>query len=863
MLGFTAGAFSLDTMAGASMRDGTPPEDRRSPRTLLASARQQFTADIERGLGGRAAHARFSDRMDDLIRGLVGASLAEAPVAMAIAALGGYGRRALSPHSDIDLLLLFAGEIGAAEERFLKGVLHPLWDLGLTVGHQVRTLAEAEAIDPDNPEFLLAQVDARLLAGQPAIFERIDRRGPGLTGELRDQVIEALLRLTTERYGAYNDTIYQLEPDVKEAPGGLRDIVAARLLASLARDPAAIDEDALEQAENFVLRVRAVLHLETRRNANVLSHELQEKVADRLRIPGVDAHQQVEALMSRYFAHARTVARALETAIERVTPPPQALPVVVGAATQIVGDRVSFAVPTRAAIEPASWLEVFVQSLLHGVPVSPDALSLIEGRGGRYAFSDLLPDAEARRRFMRLLVPRRGLYAALTAMHDCGFLGRVLAGFGRIRGRVIRDFYHKYTVDEHTLLTIRGLERLLDAPESRERYQTLLAGLRAAELLVLALLLHDIGKWKEENHAEESVRMAQRVLDDLALADDARHDVEFLIGQHLQMSLVAFRRDSADPDVIRQFAELVASEERLKMLCLLTLVDIGAVAPVILTPWMEELLWEVYVRAYNHLTHAYADQTIAAGEAAVTALVDGRPPDVEAGELSRFLQGFPRRYLTTVDPARIYAHARLARDVQRDEVHFVLEPRGDVWELAVVTLDKPQLFANICGTLAWFGMDILRGSAMTSTSGLVLDVFQFVDRELFLARNADGRQRFAALLQEVVAGREDIAVRLSRKEKGPLHRRGPLRVTPVVHVDNEESQIYTILEIVAQDAPGLLHRISRVVSGHGCEVDLVLIATEGNKAIDVFHLTKAAAKLPRSVHLALEADLERTLQEGS
>jgi [protein-PII] uridylyltransferase len=844
------------------MRDATPATDLRTPRAILAAARQQFTTEIERGLGGRAAHARFSDRLDDLIRGLVAAALSEMPVAAAVVALGGYGRRTLSPHSDIDLLFVFAGPTGAADERFLKAVLHPLWDLGLTIGHHVRTTAEALDIDPDNPEFLLAQVDARLLAGTPALFAQVDHRAPSLAGTMREQVIEALLRLTTERYGAFNDTVYQLEPDVKESPGGLRDIAAARLLASLAHDPSAIDEDDLDHAESFLLRVRSLLHLETRRNANVLSHELQERVAETLRFPGADARQRVEALMGRYFAHARMVARALETAILRITPSSEALPVAVGANIQIAGDRVSFVDAARAAAEPSSWLEVFERALEHGVHVSPDALALIDSRGSRYAFADFLPTVAARRRFARLLVPRRGLYATLTALHDCRLLGRLLAGFGRVSGRVIRDFYHKYTVDEHTLLTIRGLERLLDAPPARARFANLLAGLRAPERLVLALLLHDIGKWRDEGHERESVRMAQVVLDDLEIEDEARHDVEFLIGQHLQMSLVTFRRDSEDPRVIGPFAQLVGTETRLQMLCLMTLVDIGAVGPGTLTPWKEDLLWEVYVRTYNHLTHAYGDETIGPGESAVEALEAGRPDDLAAHELSRFLEGFPRRYLASVEPAQIYAHARLARNARRDALHLVLEPRAEVWELAVVTLDQPHLFANICGTLAWLGMDILRGSAMTSTSGLVLDIFQFVDREQFLARNADGRERFAQLLQDVVAGREDIALRLARKENGSRHRRAPLRVAPVVHVDNDESPTYTILEIVAQDAPGLLHRISRVVASHGCEVDLVLISTEGNRAIDVFHLTQASAKLPRAVHTALKADLERALQEG-
>jgi len=448
-------------------------------------------------------------------------------------------------------------------------------------------------------------------------------------------------------------------------------------------------------------------------------------------------------------------------------------------------------------------------------------------------------------------------------MHDCRLLERLITGFGRISGRMIRDFYHKYTGDEHTLLTVRGIERLVTTPAKRPRFAELLAGLRSPEWLVLALLLHDIGKWKDENHAEESARMAQVIFDELALDPEARHDVEFLIVQHLEMSRVTFRRDHSDARVIRQFADLVGTEPRLQMLCLLTLVDIGAVSPGTLTPWKEDLLWEVFVRAYNELTHGYGDSTIAAGEAALAALESGRPPDLAADELSHVLEGFPRRYLTSVEPAQIYRHVRLARDLHPDEVHLLLDRRGDAWELAVFALDKPHLFSNICGTLAFCGMDILRGSAMTSRSGLVLDIFQFVDGEQFFARNADGPARFETLLQDVVAGREDIAARLLRKEKGLLHRRTPVRVAPVIHTDNDQSPTYTVLELVAQDAPGLLHRVSRIVSGHGCEVDLVLISTEGNRAIDVFHLTQSAAKLPRPVSHALKVDLERLLQEGS
>jgi [protein-PII] uridylyltransferase len=850
-------------MTDAGMRDGLPADERRRPRELLAAARDQFATAIARGQGGRAAHARFSDHVDDLIRGLVESALATAPVTMCVAALGGYGRRTLSLHSDIDLLIVFDGAIGPHEEACLKAVLHPLWDLGFSVGHQVRTLDEALTIDADNPTFLLSQADARLLAGSPALFARIDRRTPVLDGDAREQVIEALLRLTTDRYDTFNDTIYQLEPDVKEAPGGLRDIEAARLLAALAHDPAAIDEDDLEQAESFLLRVRGILHHAARRNANVLSHELQERVAERLRFPGADPSQRVEALMGRYFEHARTVARALETAVARVTPVSDTLPVPLGPNVELAGAAIRFVDRARAATAPASWLAVFELAIEHGATIAPETLEVMDSRGRRYGLADLLPTSDARRRFLRLLRPRRGLYAMLTAMHDCRLLERLVPGFERIRGRMIRDFYHKYTVDEHTLLTVRGIERLLTRPGRRQRFADLLGEVAAPEHLVLALLLHDVGKWRDEQHAEESGRMAQVAFDELRLDPEARQDVAFLIGQHLLMSQVTFRRDNADARVIRQFADAVGTEARLQMLCLLTLADLGAVSQGTLTPWKEDLLWEVYVRTYTELTHGYGDDTIAAGEAALAALEAGRPDDLAADELSRVLAGFPRRYLTTVDAAQIYRHVRLARDLRPDEVHLLIDRRGDAWELAVVALDKPQLFASICGTLAFCGMDIFRGSVMTSRGGLVLDVFQFTDGERFFERNADGPARFEALLQEVVAGREDVAARLLRKERGTRHRRTAMRTTPVIQIDNEQSPIYTVLELVAQDAPGLLHRVSAVVSGHGCAIDLVLIGTEGHRAIDVFHLTRAGGKLPRPVAQALKVDLERLLQDGA
>jgi [protein-PII] uridylyltransferase len=210
----------------------------------------------------------------------------------------------------------------------------------------------------------------------------------------------------------------------------------------------------------------------------------------------------------------------------------------------------------------------------------------------------------------------------------------------------------------------------------------------------------------------------------------------------------------------------------------------------------------------------------------------------------------------------IYRHVRLSRDIRPDDLHADLERRGSLWELTVVTLDKPFLFSNICGTLSSFGMDIARGHAMTNPNGLVLDVFQFTDQERFLELNATGKDRFLTVLGEVISGAADVTERLRAREQSVLYRRraGVTATPPMIHADNQSSRRYTILDIVANNVLGLLHRVSRVISRHGCDVDLVLISTEGEKAIDVFHITKAGGKLTDAAIAELAADFHRTLE---
>ena len=832
----------------------TEPGAGSTLKSALDAARDELRTEIGRGTGGRAAVERHADRVDALLRQLyTEAGVPAAPVA--IIALGGYGRRHLCLHSDIDLLVLFGSRIGPSEERFLRSFLHPLWDLGVVVGHQVREIDEFADLETDNPEFLLALLDARLVAGTRALFDHLGTTFHQATTHA--YIVKSLVELIQERHAKFNDTLYQLEPDVKEAPGGLRDLVATRTIAMLTdplllrRGPA--DATRFEDAEDFLMRVRSILHLETGRNHNVLSHDLQERTADLLGYPGAEPRQRVERLMSDYFRHARIVNRSLEWA-RRTAPVP------VGPNLGLSRDGIRFLDPVKASRSPASWIPSFQAALDGGTKVAEEALSCIQQHVDRYRADDFFPEQRDRAAALRLLKPRPGLYARLSEMHDCGLLGRVFPEFQAISWRVVRDFYHKYTVDEHTLLTIRNLERLGSTEEPyRQRFRNVLTSIASPELLVLSLLLHDVGKWRDDDHALESVRMAEDALDRLQLAPEARDMVLFLIRNHLRMSLVAFRRDTEDPDVVREFAGLLGTEERLKMLCLMTLVDVEAVSPETLTPWKEELIWRLYVDTYNHLTQRYGDELIERNQAGLAELLKGRPEDLSESEITHFLEGFPQRYLQLFNREAIYRHVRMARDIGPDEVHLSLECVESVWTLAVATLDKPFLFSNICGVLSSFGMNILRGHALTNPNGLVLDIFQFTDDERFLELNYEAGSQMIHVLQDVVAGREDVTALLRGREQSVLQSKAT-RFAPVVRADNEASSRYTILDIVAGNALGLLYRISRVISHHGCDVDLVLIATEGERAIDVFHVTKAGSKLTEAEQHALTSDLQRTLE---
>ncbi|MGE3842048.1 MAG: hypothetical protein AB7I50_10710 [Vicinamibacterales bacterium] len=848
----------------------SPPADRpqsghSGAAARIDAARAALVVETRRGGAGRSALEHYADRLDAALRAVYAVAGPPRTTPLALVALGPYGRRQPCLYDHVDLLVLFGRTRDHDDERFLDGFMGGVHELALPLVTRVRTLAEFESPDCANPETLLL-LDGRLIQGDGMLLDQITSLLQ--TPEMQQRLVDTVRRRVFERHSRFDDTVYQLEPDVAQAPGGLEDVLAARHIARLRQDldlgQGPIVPGALETAEEFLLRVRSILHGYQGRDRSVLTHDLQEEVAHELGTKGVRTQQRVERLMGEYFKHARTVARVLLWACHRSGPVPSVVARMLADNVRLGQEGIDFIDADRGALEPTMWLSLFALSLEQDAPVSDGTLATIRQHAEHYEPGRFYLMPEDRRRLLQLLRPRAGLYALLSQLHDSEMLGCMFPEFRAITGRMLRDFHHKYTVDEHSLLAIREVERLARGESfdpRQERFETVLREVAVPELLVLSLLLHDTGKWREGNHLLESVRLTKAALSRLDLDAASRGSVEFLVAHQEDMATIAFRRDSEDPQVIERFAALVGNVDRLKMLCLFTYADMAAVSPQTLTPWKEDLLWRLYVETHNELTLGAADDVIGRNTTEIDDLLATRPDGLSQDAVVDFVEGMPRRYLHVFDAATIYEHIRLGREINPDDVHLSLTPRNGVWELTVVTLDKPFLFSHICGTLAGFGMDILRGNALTSVKGLVADSFQFADPSAFLSDHPDHRQELCSAVADIISGRSVV------EELTPVTTPPPRRlrsISPNVRVDNYASTRHTILEIVAENRLGLLYRISRTISRHDCSVDLVLISTEGEKAVDVFHVSKHGEKLTDTAqrHLAdallqlLQADTE-------
>jgi [protein-PII] uridylyltransferase len=836
----------------------------------VARIRQNFQTSAD----GPAAVRERTALIDGLITRLFQQHLA-AVNGIVLVAVGGYGRRQLLPASDIDLLFLCESEPKDACKEGIRALSRDLWDLQLRVSPLTHTLASCDRLDYDNVEFTVALLDCRYVVGDAAVFTRLREQVlPRLYRREWQPIVQRIAEVNQARHHKYGDTIFHLEPNVKDTPGGLRDCHVATWLSVLSSiektrgawpEPgdvlAEFDQNALREAADFLISIRCFLHYRSTRDDNKLEWDAQQDAAFAgIGMPGMQPSNPEEWMRS-YFRHARCIGRVASQMLQEVPASRSSLyrgyqkwrSRVSNADFSVLGGRVLL--QSGSVTDPDLFLRTFSFAAHHGLSLGADT----ERRLNRAlpALRDSFSGEFAWRHLRDVLrAPSAG--KGLREMHALGVLTAIIPEFHLIDALVIRDSYHRYTVDEHTFVAIENVHSL-DHPQNQ--WEQSLAEVKAhapqLELLLLAILLHDVGKGvPSDSHVEASDELAAKAMARLGLAEDEQDLVLFLIRSHLEMS-VLLRRDIFAPETSQALAQKVGTPDRLKLLCLLTYADIKAVNPEALTAWKTENLWRLYIAAFNHLNHS-ADQDALDSTADaerithVTSLIH-RP----AEQVRDFLHGLPQRYVRSHSIGQIAGHFTLAAGLDADPVQLALEFKDGLYEVTVVTRNRPLLFATLTGVLYAWGMDITKADAFCNSAGTVVDTFQCRDRFRTLELNPSERERFKRSLRNVLKGDADLETLIRSRSRDSSRPR--VSVETRTEFDNESSPHSTVLEVMAQDRTGLLYSVASTLAHLGCDIEIALIDTEGDSAIDVFYLTYGGNKLGAQEVAKIEVGLLEAL----
>ncbi len=865
---------------------------------LVSELRSRFAAhrsEVEGLLGGNVelaggAGPALALGIDELLELLVARSLPGTwtDTEPALVAVGSYGRSSLSFHSDLDVRLL--GGEPAQAESIAATLLYPLWDAGVSIGHQVLSAEQWVELAQEDLPTATSLLDGRTIVGDPAKVKQLDALAfSTLFGPTKVvRFLERLAARTRERTERYGGSVYLLEPDVRNGPGGLRDFdvfhwtARARWRVPIPRDLVKIgvlisrEWAPIEAAVGFLSHVRNLLHVLGGRRNDRLNFERQEQVAVRLGYG--DDGPAVERFMSDYYRHARSLEQARDLLFLRAAPAPTRRPheVSLGAGLKLINGKISFAGALES--EPTLALRLYSEAVKRRVEVYPFARSQIARASSSPVFAERLRQSEeAGRLFTRLVswIPQVPFASGsvLVELHDVGLLTAMVPEFLPVVGRVHHDVYHVYTVDAHTLKAVDRLRALCrgELSESSAIAARLAAEIARPNVLFMAMLLHDVGKdIGGLSHSERGADLAESILPRMGFSSSDRREVQHLIRQHLKMYHTATRRDLEDPRTIDEFAKEVHGEEGLRELYLLTVCDVGTTSPEALTSWKAKMLDELYLAVESRLSLSRGQ--IGIGEAALCIRDEVRQlwpfPD-QREMLEQFLDAMPERYLFANDARKIVEHARLVLETGASgSAVRAVTVETPCAEFAVLADDCPGLLAMIAASIAAAQVEILAAQ-----------IYSFVD--------ASGRRRALDLFwvfagERVTTGRTlskrfvtDLERQLSRQVTGAelvsgSRRAGrwASRVTPSVptriHVDNRGGTHDTIVEITTRDHLGLLFELASTLQQAGLEISLAKINTEGTQVADVFYVKEASGgKMTDPLRIeALKASIHKAVDPG-
>jgi len=874
-------------------------------RGLVEDARAAAKRQLEEDGDGRACAAGLSAFQDALIKlaydfttgHVYPATNPSAAERMAVVAQGGYGRGLLAPGSDIDLLFLLPYKQTAWGESVAEYMLYLLWDLGFKVGHATRNIDQCVRLSHSDMTIRTALLDARLILGDAALYAEFqDRFRKEVLEANARPFIEAKLTEQNVRHARAGASRYLVEPNVKDGKGGLRDLHTLHWLAKHLYPDKAEEEfveagvftrheyRSFRRCESFLWTVRCQLHFLTGRPEERLSFDVQQPMAEQLGYRGHAGLSAVERFMKHYFLVAKEVGEltgivcsALEMKQLKSLPTLDTLLAPFSwrrraklrrtSDFRIENGRISTVTKEAFAKDPVNFIRLFTLADEHQASFSPEVLRLVRSNF-RLIDDALRTNPTANRLFMRLLTDSRDPEGVLRKMNEAGVLGRFIPDFGRVVSMMQFNMYHHFTVDEHLIRTIgflSGIERgrfSTEHPVSSEVVRTI----DSRRALYVAALVHDIAKGRDEDHSIVGSRIARELGPRLGLNAAETETAAWLVEHHLSMSLFAQSRDLNDPKTIRDFAALVQSRERLKLLLLLTVADIRAVGPGVWTGWKGQLLRTLYfetepVLGGGHSTLSRSER-VARAEDALRERLAGWPKQ----DLERFIDRHYPSYWLRTDLDVIAEHAKLIRDAQAQSkpivTHIATDAFRGVTEITLLAPNHPRLLAMVAGACTGAGANIVDAQISTTRDGMALDTIH-LEREFDHAEDEERRaKKIGVTIERLLRGEARLAEVVLTKRK-PKPRLSAFTVEPQVVIDNTLSDALTVVEINGLDRPGLLYDVTREISDLNLDIASAHIATFGEKAVDVFYVTDLTGKkiTSKSREGAIRERLLKALQE--